>query len=94
MANASIILLVLSAIVITIFIMVAIYDNHIAPFILGVVVDLLLFVLPICVIELKHPNKKDVKKGNAIFVKYDYKTIKNNDTISYTIYEIEWKENK
>lgn len=94
MTTTSIILLVLSAVIMTIFIMITIYCKDGIPFIIGIVLNSFLFGLPICVTESKYPNKRDVKKGNAIFVKYDYKTIKNNDTVSYTIYEIEWKENK
>lgn len=92
MATPNIILLILSIITIVIFIVKFIHDKNIVVFILGICLNIGLFVLPICIIELQHPNKRDVKKGNAIFVKYDYKNIKNNDTISYTIYEIEWKK--
>ena len=94
MITASIILLILSIITIIIFIVKFIRDKNILVFIIGVCLSIGLFVLPIGVIESQYPNKKDVKKGNAVFVRYDYKNIKNNDTISYTIYEIEWKENK
>lgn len=94
MTTLNIILLILSIIIIIIFIIKFIHDKNIMVFILAISLNIGLFILPICIIELERPTKRDVKKGNAIFVKYDYKNIKNNDTISYTIYEIEWKENK
>lgn len=94
MGTDSAILLTLSIILMIIFIIGAICEKNIILFILGILLNTLFFGLPIGIFESTRPDKKDVEKGNAIFVRYDYKNIKNNDTISYTIYEIEWKENK
>lgn len=91
MTNISAILLTLSIITIIVFIVNSIHDKNIVVFILGMLLNIGFFVLPICIVESHCPNKRDVEKGDAIFVKYDYINIKNNDTISYTIYEIEWK---
>jgi hypothetical protein len=94
MTTVSAILLTLSIIIMIVFIVESIRDKNIVVFIIGLLLNIGFFVFPIGIIESYYPNKKDVEKGDAIFVRYDYKNIKNNDTISYTIYEIEWKENK
>lgn len=94
MTTVSIILSVLSIIMIIVFIKESICNKDIKLFAIGIALNIILFITPILIIELSYPTKKDVEKGDAIFVRYDYKNIKNNDTISYTIYEIEWKENK
>ncbi len=91
MATVSIILLTLFIIIMILFIAESIHNKDIILFLVGMWLNIILFITPIAVIESHYPNKRDVKKGDAIFVKYDYINIKNDDTISYTIYEIEWK---
>lgn len=76
-------------VVITISIMLAIYEEEIL--ILVALFGVALLLVPVNEIK-ETPTDNDVKKGKAHYVETKHQEIVDNDTIRYSTYEIKWKE--
>lgn len=89
MSTLGIVFLCLALVVITISIMLAIYENEFL--ILAALIGVALLFAP--VMETKEtPTDNDVKNGKAHYVETKHQEIGGDDTIRYSTYEIKWKE--
>ena len=89
MSTLGIVFLCLALVVITISIMLTIYDEQ--YFILLTLIGAALLIVPLVDIE-ETPKDNDVKNGKAHYVETKHQEIGSNDTIRYSTYEIKWKE--
>lgn len=89
MSTLGIVFLCLALVVITISIMLAIYDEQ--ALILIALIGAVLLIVPIVDIE-GNPKDKDVKNGKAHYIETQHQEIVGNDTIRYSTYKIKWKE--
>lgn len=89
MSTIGIVFLCLALVVITISIMLAIYEEPVLMLISLFGASLL--IVPIVDIE-ETPKDNDVKSGKAHYVETKHQEICGDDTIRYSTYEIKWKE--
>jgi hypothetical protein len=89
MSTIGIVFLCLALVVITISIMLGIYEKQILILVALFGVGLLL--VPVKEIQ-ETPNDNDVKNGKAHYVETKHQEIVGNDTIRYSTYEIKWEE--
>ena len=89
MSTLGIVFLCLALVVITISIMLVIYEEQVL--LLVALIGAMLLIVPIVEIQ-ETPNDNDVKNGKAHYVETKHQEIGGNDTIRYSTYEIKWKE--
>jgi hypothetical protein len=89
MSTLGIVFLCLALVLITISIMLAIYDEQVL--ILVSLPGAFLLIVPI-VDTVETPKDNDVKNGKAHYVETKHQEIGGDDTIRYSTYEIKWKE--
>ena len=89
MSTLGIVFLCFALVVITISIMLVIYEDKIL--ILVALFGVALLLVPI--IEIKEtPTNNDVKNGKAHYVETKHQEIGSDYSIRYSTYEIKWKE--
>lgn len=89
MSTFGILMLCISLVLICVFTVLAFRVDD--CFVIGTIIGVLLFLVPIIEIGTI-PTNKDVENGKAHYVETQHMSISNNDTIRYSTYEIKWKE--